>query len=195
VPPFIVTLGMLTIARGLTLYATDGNSVSNLPERLGSMGQGSPLILIALTVAATGAILLTRTRTGRAWLAIGGNEEAARLSGLPVGAYKCLAYTVCGLCSAVAAIVLTAKFQLADTNAGNNAELNAIAAVVIGGASLSGGRGSIAGTLAGALTIAVLNTGLVLVRVPSTLQGVVIGSVIVGTVMIDQLRERRKRRT
>jgi ribose/xylose/arabinose/galactoside ABC-type transport system permease subunit len=184
---------MLTIARGLTLYATDGNSVSNLPERLGALGDGAPLVFIALGVAVAGSTLLARTRIGRSWLAIGGNEEASRLSGLPVSSFKTLAYTVCGLCAAMAAILLTAKFQLADTNAGTGAELNAIAAVVIGGASLSGGRGSISGTLAGALTIAVLNTGLVLVHVPSTLQGVVIGAVIVATVMIDQLRSRLKR--
>jgi ribose/xylose/arabinose/galactoside ABC-type transport system permease subunit len=189
VPPFIVTLGMLTAARGLAVYATNGNSVSGLPPRLGALGEGVPLVAVALAVVLLGALLLARTRAGRYVQAIGGNEEAARLAGVNVTLYKTLAYVLSGLTAAVAAIVLTAKFRLADTGAGTNAELNAIAAVVIGGTSLSGGRGSVVGSLIGALTIAVLNAGLVLVGVRDTLQGVVIGAVIVVTVMIDQARK------
>jgi ribose/xylose/arabinose/galactoside ABC-type transport system permease subunit len=189
VPPFVVTLGMLTAARGLTVYATDGNSVSSLPPRLGALGEGLPLVLIAFAVVVAGAALLTRTRTGRYIVAIGGNEEAARLTGVDVAFYKTLAYALSGLTAAIAAIVLTAKFRLADTGAGANAELNAIAAVVIGGTRLSGGQGSVVGSLVGALTIAVLNAGLVLVGVRDTLQGVIIGAVIVVTVMIDQFRK------
>jgi ribose/xylose/arabinose/galactoside ABC-type transport system permease subunit len=190
VPPFIVTLGMLTAARGLTVYATNGNSVSGLPPRLGGLGEGVPLVAIALAVVLLGALLLARTRAGRYIQSIGGNEEAARLAGVNVTGYKTLAYVLSGLTAAIAAIVLTAKFRLADTGAGTNAELNAIAAVVIGGTSLSGGRGSVVGSLIGALTIAVLNAGLVLVGVRDTLQGVVIGAVIVVTVMIDQVRRK-----
>ena len=190
-PAFIATLGMLTAARGLTLYATDGNSVSGLPPRLGGLGEGLPVVAIALAVVLVGGVVLSLTRAGRSVQAIGGNEEASRLSGVDVAGYKILAYAVSGLAAGVAAIVLTAKFRLADTGAGTNAELNAIAAVVIGGASLSGGQGSIVGSLVGALTIAVLNAGLVLTRVPDTLQGVVIGCVIVGTVLLDRLRFRR----
>lgn len=190
VPPFVTTLGMLTAARGLTIFATDGNSVSGLPEALGTIGQGFPLVLVALSVVVVGSILLTKTRTGRFITAIGGNEEAARLSGVNVRLYKTLAYALCGLTAAVAAIVLTAKFRLADTGAGTNAELNAIAAVVIGGASLSGGQASVAGSLIGALTIAVLNAGLVLVGIPDTLQGVIVGAVIIVTVLIDQLQRK-----
>jgi len=191
VPPFVVTLGMLTAARGLTVYATGGNSVSGLPPRLGALGEGAPLVAIAFAVVLLGGIFLTCTRAGRYIQAIGGNEEAARLSGVNVTLYKTLAYVLSGLATAIAAIVLTAKFRLADTGAGVNAELNAIAAVVIGGTSLSGGQGSIVGSLVGALTIAVLNAGLVLVGVRDTLQGVVIGAVIVVTVMIDQFRKGR----
>ncbi|HSV72369.1 MAG TPA: ABC transporter permease [Chthonomonadales bacterium] len=188
VPPFVVTLGMLTAARGLTVYATDGNSVSGLSTRLGMLGQGAPVVLIALSAVVAGVVLLHRTRVGRYILAIGGSEEAARLSGVPVTAMKTLAYVLCGACAACAAVVLTAKFGLADTGAGANAELNAIAAVVIGGTSLSGGRGSITGSLVGALTIAVLNAGLVLIGLRDTLQGVVIGAVIVAAVMLDRYR-------
>jgi ribose transport system permease protein len=186
VPPFVVTLGMLTAARGLTVYATDGSSVSGLPPRLGALGEGAGLVVITLMVVVAGAVLHTATRHGRFIPAIGANEEAARLSGINVPAYKTLAYVLSGAAAAIAAIVLTAKFQLADTGAGAGAELNAIAAVVIGGTSLSGGRGSIVGSLVGALTIAVLNSGLVLVGVPDTLQGVIIGLVIVLAVMVDR---------
>jgi ribose/xylose/arabinose/galactoside ABC-type transport system permease subunit len=137
-----------------------------------------------------GAFLLGRLRAGRYLFAVGGNEEAARLSGVDVGRYKTLGYLLSGLCSAVAAILLTAKFMVADTGAGAGAELSAIAAVVIGGTSLSGGRGSVVGSLVGALTISVLNAALVLTGVPDTLQGVVIGAVIVATVLIDQIGRR-----
>lgn len=189
VPSFVVTLGMLTAARGLTVYATDGNSVSGLPPRLGALGQGAPLVLIALAVVILAAVLQARTRAGRMVQAIGANEEAARLSGVNVMGYKTLAYLLSGLGAGIAAVVLTAKFQVADTGAGMGAELNAIAAVVLGGTSLSGGRGSIVGSLVGALTIAVLNAGLVLVGVQDTLQGVVVGVVIVLAVMVDRFRK------
>jgi len=190
VPPFVVTLGMFTAARGLAVYATDGNSVSGLPPRLGTLGQGSVMLLIAFAVVLIGALFLSRTRAGRYIYAIGGNEEASRLTGVDVAAYKTLAYAVSGVCAAVAAVVLTAKFQVADTGAATGAELNAIAAVVIGGTRLSGGHGSVLGTLVGALTIAVLNAGLVLAGVRDTLQGVVIGGVIVLAVMLDQVHRR-----
>jgi ribose/xylose/arabinose/galactoside ABC-type transport system permease subunit len=192
VQPFVVTLGMFTAARGLTVYATDGNSVSGLPPRLGVLGEGLPLILIAFGVVAAGVVLLNLTRAGRYIRAIGGNEEASRLTGVDVNRYKTLAYALSGAAAAVAAIVLTAKFRLADTGAGAGAELNAIAAVVVGGTSLSGGQGSVIGSLVGALTIAVLNAGMVLTGVKDTLQGVVIGAVIVLTVMLDQVTKSGK---
>jgi ribose/xylose/arabinose/galactoside ABC-type transport system permease subunit len=191
VPPFVVTLGVFTAARGLAVYATDGQSVSNLPPRLASLGEGWPLVGIALFVVLAGALLQSRTTPGRFIQAIGGNEEATRYAGVDVALYKTLAYVLSGLAAGIAAIVLTAKFMVADTGAGSNAELNAIAAVVIGGTSLSGGRGSVINSLVGALTIAVLNAGLVLVGVPDTLQGVVIGAVIVAAVMGDQIRKKR----
>ena len=192
VPSFVVTLGMYTAARGLTTYATGGNSVSGLPPRLallGSWEKGAVLAAIALTVVVVGSLLQTRTQAGRYLSAIGANEEASRLAGLNVTLYKTLAYVLAGATAAIAAFVYTAKFALADTNAGTGAELSAIAAVVIGGTSLSGGRGSVVGSLVGALTIAVLNAGLVLVGVPDTLQGVIIGVVIVLAVMVDQLQK------
>ncbi len=188
VPAFVATLGMLTAARGLTVFATDGNSISGLPPRLGALGEGWPLVAIAGAVVVAATCFQTRTRAGRYLRAIGANEEAARLSGIPVRSFKVLAYALSGITAGIAAIVLTAKFQLADTGAGAGAELNAIAAVVIGGTSLNGGRGSVVGSLVGALTIAVLNSGLVLTGVKDTLQGVIIGGVIVAAVMLDRLR-------
>ncbi len=180
---------MLTAARGLTVYATDGNSVSGLPPRLSTLGEGVPLLCIALMVGLLGSLILTKTRAGRYMRAIGGNEESARLSGVPISTYKTLAYVISGITAAIAAIVLTAKFGVASTNAATGAELNGIAAVVIGGTSLSGGKGTVIGSLVGALTIAVLSAGLVIVGVKGTLQDVVIGGVIVLTVMIDQYRK------
>jgi ribose/xylose/arabinose/galactoside ABC-type transport system permease subunit len=191
VPSFVMTLGMLSAARGLTLYATDGNSVPAAIPRFMALGQGTPLALVVLVVVVTGSILLARTRPGRYILSIGGNEQASHLSGVPVAWNKTLAYALCGLTSAIGAVLVTAKFGLADTNAGSGAELDAIAAVVIGGASLSGGQGSIVGALVGALTITVIQVGLVLAGVKDTLQPVILGGVIVVTVLIDQVRRRQ----
>jgi ribose/xylose/arabinose/galactoside ABC-type transport system permease subunit len=191
VPSFVMTLGMMSAARGLTLYATDGNSVRAAIPRFMTLGQGTPLVLITLTVVGLGTLLLTRTRAGRCLLAIGGNETAARLTGVPVSVYKTLAFVLSGLGAAIGAILVTAKFGLADTNAGTGAELDAIAAVVIGGTSLPGGQGAIVGALVGALTITVIEAGLVLVGIKDTLQPVILGGVIVLTVFVDQVRRKQ----
>jgi ribose/xylose/arabinose/galactoside ABC-type transport system permease subunit len=190
VPPFVATLGMLTAARGLTLTATDGSSIATPYPRLLALGQGVPLVLITLVMVLLGSWLLTRTRPGRYILSIGGNEQASRLSGVDVGANKTLAYVLAGLAAGVGALLVTARFGLASTNAGTGAELDAIAAVVIGGTSLSGGRGSIVGALVGALTITVITMGLVLVHVKNDLQPVILGVVIVLTVFLDNMRRR-----
>ncbi len=189
VPPFIATLGMLTAARGLTVFATDGNSISGLPLRLQFFGTGWTLILCSLIVVAGGAIVLSKTSIGRYIYSIGGNEDAAHLSGVDVSFVKTLAYTISGFTAAIAAILVTAKFMVADTGAGSGGELSAIAAVVIGGTSLAGGKGGVVGSLVGALTISVLTAGLVLTGTKDTLQGVVIGMVIVLTVMVDRIRK------
>ena len=123
-------------------------------------------------------------------LAIGGNEQAARLTGVAVESYKTLAYVLSGLGAAIGAVLVVAKFGTANTGAGNGAELDAIAAVVIGGTSLSGGQGSILNALVGALTITVITSGLVLVGIEVNLQQVILGGIIVLTVFLDQLRKR-----
>lgn len=192
VPPFVATLGMMSAARGLTLYATSSQSVSIPFERFRALGTGLPLLAISLLVVTAGAVLLTRFRAGRYILAIGGNEQAAVLSGVPVVSHKTLAYVLSGLCAAIGGLLITAKFGTANTGAGTGAELEAIAAVVIGGASLSGGKGTIIGALVGALTITVITNGLVLVGIEPNLQQVILGGVIVLTVFLDQIHRRRK---
>lgn len=191
VPSFVATLGMMSAARGLTLYASNSSSVPARVPRFMELGQGVPLVAITLTVVIAAAVLLARTKAGRYILSIGGNEQATRLSGVDVAAWKTLAYVLSGLMAGIAAVLVTAKFGTANTGAGTGAELDAIAAVVIGGTSLSGGQGSIVGALAGALTITVIEAGLVLVGITDTLQQVILGAVIVLTVFIDQIRRRR----
>lgn len=191
VPPFVTTLGMMSVARGLTLYATNSQSVAADFPRLRLLGEGAPLLLGALAVVAAGSLLLSRFRAGRYVLAIGGNEQATRLTGVSVETYKTLAYLLAGLGAAVGAVLVTAKFGTANTGAGTGAELDAIAAVVIGGTSLSGGQGSILNALVGALTITVITSGLVLVGIEVNLQQVILGGIIVLTVFIDQLRKRQ----
>jgi ribose/xylose/arabinose/galactoside ABC-type transport system permease subunit len=190
VPPFVMTLGMYSAARGLALYATDGSSVRASIPRFMALGTGTPLTIITLAVVAAGALLLNRARVGRYLLAIGGSEQAAHLSGVSVGVQKTVAYMIAGLAAAIAAVIVSAKFGLADTNAGAGSELDAIAAVVIGGTTLAGGEGSIIGALVGALTIIIVEAGLVLVGIKDTLQPVVLGAVIVLTVLVDQIRKR-----
>ena len=192
VPPFVATLGLMSAARGLTLYATSSQSVSIPFERFRALGTGAPLLVITLLVVVAGAALLAWYRAGRYILAIGGNEQAALLSGVPVNSHKTLAYILSGLCAAIGGLLLAAKFGTANTGAGTGAELEAIAAVVIGGASLSGGKGTILGALVGALTITVITNGLVLVGIEPNLQQVILGAVIVVTVFLDQINRRYK---
>ena len=196
-PPFIVTLGMMSVARGAALLVTEGRPVSGFDEGFRSIATGqigfvpNPVIATALIYAAA-HVVLTRTAFGRYVYAIGGNEEATRLSGVAVRLHKTLIYAVSGLMSALAAIILTARLNSAQPIAGIMYELDAIAATVIGGTSLMGGEGTLLGTLVGALIMGVLRNGLNLLGVSSFLQQIVIGAVIVGAVLIDTLLKRHK---
>jgi len=196
-PPFIATLGMMSVARGAALVFTEGRPVSGFDEGFRSLATGSVgfvpapvVVMIAVYVAAH--IVLTRTTFGRYVYAIGGNEEATRLSGVAVRFHKTAIYGVSGVMSAIAAIVLTARLNSAQPIAGTMYELDAIAATVIGGTSLMGGEGTLAGTLVGALIMGVLRNGLNLLGVSSFLQQIVIGGVIVGAVLVDTVLKRRK---
>ena len=191
IPPFVATLGMMGIARGLTELFTGGESITGLEDTYGRIATDDFLwipLLVWLCGALAGAfIVVTRkTRFGRGLYAVGGNEQAARLSGLGVNRIKLAAYALAGLLSAVGGLVLIARVGAADAKAAGGYELDAIAAVVIGGTSLSGGRGSIPGTLLGCLIIGVLNSGLNLAEVSSSWQLVVKGVVILAAVAIDK---------
>jgi ribose/xylose/arabinose/galactoside ABC-type transport system permease subunit len=196
-PPFIATLGMMSVARGAALVFTEGRPVSGFDEGFrwlatGSVGFVPAPVLVMLFVYVVAHVALTRTTFGRYVYAIGGNEEATRLSGIAVGFHKTAVYGVSGLMSAVAAIVLTARLNSAQPIAGMMYELDAIAATVIGGTSLMGGEGSLGGTLIGALIMGVLRNGLNLLGVSSFLQQIVIGGVIVGAVLVDTILKRHR---
>lgn len=196
-PPFIATLGMMSVARGTALVFTEGRPVSGFDEGFRWLATGTggfvpAPVLVMLVVYAVAHVILTRTTFGRYVYAIGGNEEATRLSGVAVRFHKTAIYGVSGALSAVAAIVLTARLNSAQPIAGMMYELDAIAATVIGGTSLSGGSGSLVGTLVGALIMGVLRNGLNLLGVSSFLQQIVIGGVIVGAVLVDTLLKRHR---
>lgn len=196
-PPFIVTLGMMSIARGAALVITEGRPISGFEPAFRSLATArigfipAPVIIMVI-VYVIAHFALTRTTFGRYVYAIGGNEEAARLSGVRIHLHKTAIYAVSGLTSAVAAIILTARLNSAQPIAGMMYELDAIAATVIGGTSLMGGEGSLGGTLVGALIMGVLRNGLNLLGVSSFLQQIVIGGVIVGAVLVDTLLKRHR---
>lgn len=194
-PPFVATLGMFSIARGLTMLWTGGFPVTGLGSSFGYIGTGV-LLGIPVPVWITGGLVgvfvaLTRTtRFGRHVYAVGGNERASLLTGLPVDRIKIAVYTLGGLLAGVAGLIVTARLDSAQPNAGLGYELDSIAAVVIGGTSLSGGRGSVMGTVLGCLIIGVLNNGLFLLNVSPFWQQVVKGFVILAAVAVDRMSQR-----
>lgn len=195
-PPFIATLGMMSIARGAALVFTEGRPVSGFSDGFRKIAVGEVLgipapIIIMLVIYAMAHFVLTRTKLGRYTYAIGGNEEAAILSGVNVRLYKTLVYALCGALSGLAAIILTARLNSAQPIAGMMYELDAIAATVIGGTSLTGGEGTVIGTLIGALIIGVLRNGLNLLDISSFVQQIVIGAVIVIAVLLDMALKSR----
>lgn len=195
-PPIIVTLATMGIARGLALIYTGGYPVDGLPSWVGFFGNGHVLgvqtpIVIMVIVYAVAWVLLEWVPFGRYVYAIGGNEQATRLSGVRVARAKLLVYAISGLTSAIAAIVLTSRLMSGQPNAGIGFELDAIAAVVLGGTSIAGGRGSVIGTLLGALLLGVLNNGLNMVGVNPYVQTVIKGGIILLAIYIG--RERAKR--
>jgi ribose/xylose/arabinose/galactoside ABC-type transport system permease subunit len=192
--PFVVTLGMMTSARGLALLLSGGRPVSNLTTPFTRIGSGDFLGIpaptwILLAVALGSHVFLRNMRMGRYVYAVGGNEDAARASGVKVKRVKMFAYTICGAMAGLAGVVLAARITTGQPNAGIGYELDAIAAVVIGGTSLSGGTGSISGTVLGALLIGVINNGLDLLNVSSYYQQVIKGLIIVGAVWLDRSRK------
>ena len=194
VAPFIVTLGMMTIARGLALIFSGGRPVANMSNELTALAGdiwGIPIpVLCFAGVALAAWFFLKNFRLGRHIYAVGGNENAARAAGVPVERVKLFAYGLCGLLTGLAGVVLAARITTGQPNAGQAYELDAIAAVVIGGTSLAGGVGTITGTLLGVLLIGVINNGLDLMGVSSYYQAVIKGVIIVGAVWLDRRQAR-----
>lgn len=191
--PFVVTLSMMTIARGMTYVYSDGRPISNLPEEFLAIGKGSILgipiptvILILIFILAN--IMLTKLKFGRYVYAVGGNENAAMVSGINVKKIKMLVYVLSGVACGLAAIILTSRVSAGLPQAGESYELDAIAATVIGGTSLSGGRGRLWGTIVGAILLGVVNNGLDLLNVSSFYQQIVKGLIILGAILIDSKR-------
>jgi len=193
-PSFIVTLGMMEIARGAA-YSVSRSQTAYLGARVEWIAEPSllglsPSILLAVAVAGVGQVVLSRTVFGRYVVAIGTNEEAVRLSGIDPRPVKWIVFAASGLLSALAAIVHTARLASADPNAGIGLELQAIAAVVIGGTSLMGGRGSVVHSLFGVVIIAVLGSGLAQMGAAEPVKRIITGCVIVAAVVLDRLRSR-----
>jgi ribose/xylose/arabinose/galactoside ABC-type transport system permease subunit len=190
VAPFIVTLGMMSAARGLTFVYSDGRPIPGLSKSFKWIGGGTWIgvpvpVWILLIVFALSSFLLYRTRIGRYVYAVGGNEESALISGVNVKRVKIIVYSISGLLAGLAGIILTSRVTSGLPQAGSSYELDAIAAVVIGGTSLAGGKGRLWGTMIGVLLIGVINNGLDLLNVSSYYQLIVKGLVIVIAVLID----------
>lgn len=191
--PFVVTLSMMTIARGMTYVYSDGRPISNLPTEFLIIGKGSiagiPIpTLILIVVFILGSVMLTKLKYGRYVYAVGGNENAAMVSGINVKRVKMMVYVLSGIACGIAAIILTARVSAGLPQAGESYELDAIAATVIGGTSLSGGRGRLWGTIVGAVLLGIVNNGLDLLNVSSFYQQIVKGLIILGAILIDSKR-------
>ncbi|RUW54010.1 MULTISPECIES: ABC transporter permease [unclassified Mesorhizobium] len=206
VAPFIATLGVLYVARGFALLSSDGRTFPNLvgkPE-LGTTGfgflgagrlLGLPVSIWILVVAALGAAYLARyTPLGRHIFAVGGNERAARISGVRVNMVKMFVYMFSGFCAAIVGLIISSELMASHPATGESFELNAIAAAVLGGTSMSGGRGTIGGTIVGAFVIGILSDGLVMMGVSSFWQMVIKGLVIIVAVVVDQAQRRLQQR-
>lgn len=195
VPPFIVTLGSMTMGRGLALLISDGKPVSNLLDSFNYLGNeaifGIPIsILILVLTFFISTYILDQSIWGRYIKAIGGNEFAAFVSGISVNKIKCLVYSLSGLFAAVASILLTSRINTGQPNAGLGFELDAIAAVIIGGTSTKGGKGSMIGTLLGVIFIGIINNGLDLLNVSAYWQQILMGGIIILAVLFDRFYQK-----
>ena len=195
--PFIVSLAVLAMARGLAFIVTGGNTVFSFPDAFDNLGGGNlgpfPVAaLISLAVFLVGGLVLARTVFGAEVYAVGGNREAARLAGIPVGRTLSVVYVISGALAGLGGVVLAGRLDSAQPIAATGLELNAIAAVVIGGASLFGGKGSVLGTLLGVLIIGLINNGLTLKNVQPFWVQFIQGAVIFGAVLIDSLNQKRR---
>jgi len=196
VPPFIVTLAMMLVASGLAYIASAGQSIYQIPESFVWLGRGTGLfglphaVVLMLLLYAAAHVLMAQTILGRYLYAVGGNREAARLSGVPVRRVLLVAYVACGLLAGLGGVIMASQLKSGSPTYGNMYELYVIAAVVVGGTALSGGEGKILGTLIGAFIIAVIQNGMNLTNIESYTQKVVLGLVILAAVLVDKVRHR-----
>lgn len=191
IPPFIPTLGMLVAARGIAVLYNDGSPIIGLTENFKFIGSGIMPVIIFISVAFIFHILMTRTVYGRRTYAIGSNEEAARVSGINIKSHKVLVYTLAGGLAGLAGVVMCARATLAQSGMGLMYELDAIAAAVIGGTSLFGGRGRISGTVIGVIILGVIMSGFTFLRVDFYYQEIAKGLIILSAVIVDQYRHNR----
>jgi inositol transport system permease protein len=194
IPPFIATLGMMVTARGIAKWYTRGQPVSMLTEQYAAIGSGIWPVVIFLTVALIFHIALRYTRYGKFTYAIGANLQAARVSGINVSAHLIKVYALAGLLAGLAGVVTSARAISGQAGMGVMYELDAIAAAVIGGTSLSGGVGRITGTVIGTLILGVMTSGFTFLRVDAYYQEIVKGIIIVGAVVVDQYRQQRRKK-
>lgn len=193
--PFIVTMGMMTIARGLALLYTNGRPVTGQSKQFSFLGRGVvgpvtfPVILFIL-VCAISIIILHKSRLGKYIFAVGGNEQSAIVSGISVAKIKLFVYVYGGALCGLAGLLLASRTNAATPNAGDGYELDAIAAAVIGGTSTSGGKGGVYGTIVGALIMTILSNGMDILNVSSYIQQIVKGVIIIGAVFVDQLNKK-----
>lgn len=193
IPPFIATLGMMVSARGAASWYTHGEPVSFLTDGYAAIGSGMWPVVIFLAVAAIFHVALRYTRYGKFTYAIGANVQAARVSGINVGRHLIVVYSIAGLLSGLAGIVTSARAISGQAGMGVNYELDAIAAAVIGGTSLMGGQGRIAGTVIGTVILGVMTSGFTFLRIDAYYQQMVKGAIIVAAVIADQYRQRKLR--
>jgi ribose transport system permease protein len=191
-PPFIVTLAMMLIGSGLAYRLADNQSVSQVPESFVWLGRGADMlgipnvVVLMLLLYSAAHVLMTQTAYGRHLYAVGGNREAALVSGVPVRRVTLIAYTLCGLLAGLGGVMMASQLKSGSGTFGGKYELYAIAAAVVGGTSLSGGRGTMAGTLVGAFIIAVIQNGMNLTNIESNTQNIVLGLVILAAVAMDR---------
>ncbi|AJQ97367.1 ABC transporter permease [Gynuella sunshinyii] len=198
IPPFIATLGMMVSARGIARWYTDGSPVSGFTESFAVLGNGLSRwmpVVVFLCVAVIFHIVMRYTRYGKFTYAIGANEQAARVSGINIDMHLIKIYAIAGLLTGLAAMVAIARIKTAQAGMGLMYELDAIAASVIGGVSLSGGRGRIMGTVIGALILGVMLSGFTFLRIDAYYQDIIKGVIIVAAVVVDQRRQNKRRKT
>lgn len=196
IPPFIVTLAMMLVASGFAYTLSAGQSIYQIPDSFIWLGRGADIlnipnaVVLMLLLYAVAHIVMTQMRIGRHLYAVGGNREAAHISGVPVNRVLLFAYILSGLLAGLGGVVMASQLKSGSPTYGGMYELYVIAAVVVGGTSLSGGKGTMIGTLTGAFIIAVIQNGMNLTNVESYTQKVVLGAVILGAVLVDKLRQR-----